>query len=339
MYFAGSELRRISIPRTTVNSGEAGSSAARFIVDSSPRVKYGPEFWRGIGLNKMKYYIYISNSKLDMMFPQVPKQLADQVATELGVNTGLLKASVKPREVTETSISKLQVVTQYLLSSGAVGDVRSPRAYFKGTLPMKTTLISNPEDEDIGDYAAITFSSYGKSAAQKEGYGAVVLVGSYHNTIGMQDAPRKRSVSGTAEIITQLENAAQRQEKRVAEWERQIAEWDQSERRRSDSWLYRVTTDEKPDPRNYDPRHSLDLDRGVLSSMSSGKSHWEIIHDWPLRHASGPEQNLEFLAKTLYVDEERVLLGTPIYVAESQPEAASTKEGSGRSWWARMFGQ
>jgi uncharacterized protein DUF7019 len=278
----------------------------------------------------MKYYIYISNSKLDMMYPQVPKQLADQVATELGVNTGLLKASVKPREVTETSISKLQVVTQYLLSSGAVGDVRSPRAYFKGTLPMKTTLISDPEDEDIGDYAAITFSSYGYSDEQKKGYGAVVLVGSYHNTIGMQDAPRKRSISGTAEIIITLTNAAERQEKRVAKWEREITEWDQRERRRSDSWLYRVTTDEKPDPRNNDPRSDLDL---------GGPSHFKTIHDWPLYHARGPEQNLEFLAKTLYVDEELVLLGTPIYVAESQPEAASTKEGSGRSWWARMFGQ
>ena len=287
----------------------------------------------------MKYYIYISNSKLDMMYPQVPKQLADQVATELGVNTGLLKASVKPREVTETSISKLQVVTQYLLSSGAVGDVRSPRAYVKGTLPMKTTLISDPEDEVIGDYAAITFSSYGYSDAQNKGYGAVVLVGSYHNTIGMQDAPRKRSISGTAEIIIQLENAARRQEKRVAEWERKISEWDQRERRRSDSWLYRVATDEKPDPRNDDPRRSMDLDWGWLSSMSSGHSHIDVIHDWPRAHARGPEQNLEFLAKTLFVEEELVLLGTPIYVAESQPEAASTKEGSERSWWTRIFGQ
>jgi hypothetical protein len=286
----------------------------------------------------MKYYIYISNSKLDMMFPQVPKQLADQVATELGVNTGLLKASVKPREVTETSISKLQVVTQYLLSSGAVGDVRSPGAYFKGTLPMQTTLISNPEDEVIGDYAAITFSSYGYSDGQKKGFGAVVLVGSYHNTIGMQDAPRKRSVSGVAEIIMALHNATERQEKRVAKWEQDITEWDQHKRRRSESWLYRVATDEKPDPRNNDPRRDLDLDRGLYEFLG-GPSHFKTIHDWPLYHARGPEQNLEFLAKTLFVNEELVLLGTPIYVAESHPEAASTKEGSGRSWWARMFGQ
>jgi len=73
----------------------------------------------------MKYYLYISNSKLDMMFPQVPSKLADQVATELGINTGVLRASVKAREVTETRVSKLQVVTQYLLESDQVGDISS----------------------------------------------------------------------------------------------------------------------------------------------------------------------------------------------------------------------
>src|SRR5436309_3024639 len=88
----------------------------------------------------MKYYIYISDTKLDMLYPQIPKALLKRIASELSINLKLLGAEAnivaKNDQSNETRYSKVKIVTEYIEKHLDVGSIDAPSTYFKGTLPM-----------------------------------------------------------------------------------------------------------------------------------------------------------------------------------------------------------
>ena len=89
-----------------------------------------------------KYYIYVSDTKVNQLYDQIPKKLLGKIASELtldlkpyGVGIG---ATFKKEQAQETRFSKLKIVIQYLekFMSEEIGWVDAPGVYFKGTLPM-----------------------------------------------------------------------------------------------------------------------------------------------------------------------------------------------------------
>jgi hypothetical protein len=84
----------------------------------------------------MKYFIYVSDTKVDMLYGQIPRSLKDKIAGELKVDLHLVSASIKERDAEETRYSKLSVVTDYIDKHCEVGTIDYPGSYFKGTLDM-----------------------------------------------------------------------------------------------------------------------------------------------------------------------------------------------------------
>jgi hypothetical protein len=86
----------------------------------------------------VKYYIYISDDKIDMLFPQVPTSVVEKVAAEYELNLKVFKLTRKTEESPgKNRVHRLQAVASYLDESGDVGTVDRPKPYFRGTLPMR----------------------------------------------------------------------------------------------------------------------------------------------------------------------------------------------------------
>jgi hypothetical protein len=84
----------------------------------------------------MRYYVYVSDTKLDMLAPQVPRKLRERVAAELTIDLKVLSLSLKENPSDANRYAKVELVRQHLLKDGAVGTVDDDTAWFAGTMPM-----------------------------------------------------------------------------------------------------------------------------------------------------------------------------------------------------------
>lgn len=85
----------------------------------------------------MKYYVYISASKVDMIYTQIPRKLLRNIAGKLTIDFKLIKAEFSESPTRETLIHKLNIVEQYILNNRQVGTVEDSKSYIKDTLNMK----------------------------------------------------------------------------------------------------------------------------------------------------------------------------------------------------------
>jgi hypothetical protein len=85
----------------------------------------------------MKYYVYISDSKLDMLYPQIPLGLRDRIAVELRIDLKVAAISLSERPSQETRLSRLRVVTDYLERESTIGGLGEPGAFVRDVLPMR----------------------------------------------------------------------------------------------------------------------------------------------------------------------------------------------------------
>ena len=91
----------------------------------------------------MRYFIYISDTKVDMLFSQIPQKALEKIAAELTLDLKVLKLSVKEKPSEETRYSKLSVVEKYLADYSRIGTVDEPKSYFTGALPMRWTILTD----------------------------------------------------------------------------------------------------------------------------------------------------------------------------------------------------
>jgi hypothetical protein len=84
----------------------------------------------------IKYYVYLSSTKIDMLFQQIPKDMRSKIEKELEIDLKLIKMSFAEKQLDDNLYSRLSIVTDYLEKYVGVGDVSSPTEYFKGSLFM-----------------------------------------------------------------------------------------------------------------------------------------------------------------------------------------------------------
>lgn len=84
-----------------------------------------------------RYYLYISDSKVDMLLPQIRRRSGGKRTTEIDADIKVLavKRTVESRD--EGRIARLDRVVAYLRKHGELGTVDDPREYFQGRLPMR----------------------------------------------------------------------------------------------------------------------------------------------------------------------------------------------------------
>src|SRR5260370_27167413 len=89
----------------------------------------------------MKYYIYISDTKVDMLYPQIPQPILKKIASSLSIDLKLLRAELsvgaKNSQTEQNRYAKVRIVSDYIEKHMDVGTVDAPSAYFKGQLSMR----------------------------------------------------------------------------------------------------------------------------------------------------------------------------------------------------------
>jgi hypothetical protein len=83
-----------------------------------------------------RFYVYVSDAKLEMLHAQIPGKRRDRIATELKLDLKLISLSLSELPSEENRYSKLAVVTNYLESEGQVGTIDVPNAYLRAKVVM-----------------------------------------------------------------------------------------------------------------------------------------------------------------------------------------------------------
>ncbi|MET7526973.1 DUF7019 family protein [Streptomyces sp. 900116325] len=83
------------------------------------------------------YYVYVSDSKIDMLLPQIDPRFGAKRQTELGVNLTVLSAKRTTEGPSDDRIRRLETVVGYLRDHGDLGSVDEPGQFFWGLLPMR----------------------------------------------------------------------------------------------------------------------------------------------------------------------------------------------------------
>lgn len=139
----------------------------------------------------MKYYIYISDAKVDMLFPQVPHDIKKKVATEWKMDLKLLSASRRVEtEGEDNRIARLETVVDFIREYGNIGTVDEPDEYIEDTLQMRWgPFMENLEETPVVYFGGETEKTF------------VGLGGSMHNVIGNAGPSNANSRSATPALL------------------------------------------------------------------------------------------------------------------------------------------
>ncbi len=85
----------------------------------------------------MKYYIYISDTKVDMLYAQIPTKLREKVATEFKIDLKFVSTTLTQNISETTRFSKLKIVDEFIRQNEKIGEIDKPESYFNGILNMR----------------------------------------------------------------------------------------------------------------------------------------------------------------------------------------------------------
>lgn len=123
----------------------------------------------------MRYYLYVSTSKLDMLYEQIPPKLLRRLAVEAKVDLKVLSLSVQSPRATEAgTYDRLDIVETYLEREFDVGWMSEPTPWFRGELGLRIAGYADP--------GGPTFM------AGRAGDTLVALIGSGRHLIGYRAA-------------------------------------------------------------------------------------------------------------------------------------------------------
>lgn len=129
----------------------------------------------------MRYYTYVSDDKIDMLYGQIPVKLLSKIVTELKLDIKVLSVSIKQRETDDTRYGKLEVVENYVKNHFDIGTVVDPTPWFCAKLDMRS-----------GVYLDRSGHSLAHFSGEEDGT-LLVLVGSTYHLIG-EDRTKSNSM-------------------------------------------------------------------------------------------------------------------------------------------------
>lgn len=71
----------------------------------------------------IRYYVYISKTKVDSLYDQIPRKQLKHLARKLTIDLKIIKAEFGTEEREESLVAKTQIVESYLDHEGVVADV------------------------------------------------------------------------------------------------------------------------------------------------------------------------------------------------------------------------
>ena len=91
----------------------------------------------------MKYFVYVSDAKVEMLFAQIPRKITERISAELKVDFKVISLTLRPDSEPSTRYGKVGVVSAYLHEHEPVGTVAMPKRYIEGTMPFRWTVVGS----------------------------------------------------------------------------------------------------------------------------------------------------------------------------------------------------
>jgi hypothetical protein len=230
-------------------------------------------------MDSIKYYAYVSPTKVDMLYSQMPPSIRDGIEAEVKMKLPLTEISFSKKQVSDNLYIRLILVENYLEQQGIVGSVWKSSEYFKGTLRMGWSQI----------HPGIVFFG-GKLNEIVIGLG-----GSMNNLLGYHsnssDIPE--SFSHTPWLLSLLSKEA----------EEMIAYEFPRERDKEAQKLFG------------DDRYKIELEKKALSATDFAIHY---MADRPSKFNTNKFEFLAKILKRSNAYGREILLGSPIYVAHSK---------------------
>ncbi|MEU3622803.1 hypothetical protein BS329_09655 [Amycolatopsis coloradensis] len=128
----------------------------------------------------LRYYLYVSDAKLEMLFEQINPALRRRISAEAKVDLKLASLTLRRADHPHAArMAKLQLVERYIDKRHHVGTIQEPgREYFRGSMPMQWRC-------DWHDTALFR----GRDSSH-----VVVLAGSSRHVLGERPAEEDREV-------------------------------------------------------------------------------------------------------------------------------------------------
>lgn len=247
-----------------------------------------------LSIDDVRFYLYLSKSKVDVLYGQMYAPSARKRRT-LSAKTPIVSASIESES--EESVGgdrKLRLVEEELEARQLIGTVEEPKTYFRATIPMRWGTFHDNGRRPDDEPALVYFGGFDKTVPLVVGLG-----GSSKHVIGWEGATSTWSRSATPTIVHWLMAGLQQDAppKSLLSWEEEIEEGE------------------------------------LFAAMAIA-----------LHHLKPPTQDMEFLAKTLKtgtvrgyesfigVPSARVILGTPLYVAQAHPLPDDNRWGLDDQW-------
>jgi hypothetical protein len=86
---------------------------------------------------QLRYYVYVSDAKVDMLYAQIPARLRSRIAAELKIDLKVISASLSSKDREENRFSKLALVGCFIRKHMELGSIDEPQSYFSGSLRMR----------------------------------------------------------------------------------------------------------------------------------------------------------------------------------------------------------
>ncbi|MGA7127542.1 MAG: SAVMC3_10250 family protein [Chthoniobacterales bacterium] len=100
----------------------------------------------------MRFYQYISDSKVDMLLPQIPLKAKQKITAEIGFDIKILTAKLKTeRDSLDDRVSRLLVVERYLRESQRIGSLIEPAPWVSGAEEVSVTMPAPGAVVFVGD--------------------------------------------------------------------------------------------------------------------------------------------------------------------------------------------
>jgi hypothetical protein len=132
----------------------------------------------------MKYYIYRSLQKIDMLWEQLSSKNIEKYSAELKISLGLLTGSIKSESSEKNLHARLETVVKHLEQEDLIGGSTNPLAFVRGVLPMTWQEVNFYRG--ASDQRMVLFSGYLPAVLdQPEAW--VGLIGSAAYVSGMND--------------------------------------------------------------------------------------------------------------------------------------------------------
>jgi len=141
-------------------------------------------FWRRRPA-PLRYFLYISDTKLEMLFEQIDPALRRTISAEATIDLKLASLTLRQADPPPAArTAKLRMVERYIDTHHRVGTIGAPgHDYFRGSMPMQWGWLADGGYHDMSISGLDTVFFRGERASY-----VVVLAGSRRHVLGEQPA-------------------------------------------------------------------------------------------------------------------------------------------------------